>query len=294
MNSFVIARKTFRDNRMSTIGTSIAVIAMAVIVAALYPSYSEALKEFELPGFYQGLIGEAGDISSPEGFLSIEFFSWIPLLVITMAVIGGTRAIASEEADGTMDILLAQPVSRTRLMLEKAAGLTVAVSIMVLVAIPSLVISANVVGVDIAASKLVSGTVSMLSLVLLFLMFSLWAAAALPNRSSAVMLTVGVLIVSFFIHSLGASIESLQTARKFFPFYWTDSSAALVHGLRWGWLIWTGAVTAGLLAGAVWSFNRREIASGASDWSLRKLVPWALSPPSRHDREAEPMEEPGA
>jgi hypothetical protein len=49
-----------------------------------------------------------------------------------------------------------------------------------------------------------------------------------------------------------------------------------------------------LLAGAVWSFERRDIANGASDWTLRKLLPWTASPPSRHVKEAEPIEEPGA
>jgi len=294
MSSFTIAKQSFRDNRTATIGMSVAVVVLAAVVTALYPSYKEMLGDFELPGFYAGFVGEAGDISSPEGFLSVEFFSWIPLLVITMAIIGGTRAIASEESDGTMDILLAQPVSRTRFVIEKAVGLIISLSIMILVSIPALVISTRLVGMDIGAGNLAAGAISMLSLVLLFLMLSLWAAAATPSRSSAVMVSVGILIVSFFIHNLGASIEVLETPRKFLPFYWGEGSTALVHGIQWGWLALTAAVSCGFLAGAVWSFNRRDIASGASDWNLRALLPWKPSLPHRHNIHHDTMEEPGA
>ena len=294
MSSLVIARKSFRDNRTAAFGVGVAVMTMGLLAMALYPTYKESLADFELPAAYQGIVGETGDISSPEGFLSAEFFSWIPLLVITMAIIGGTRALASEESDGTMDILLAQPVSRTRIVLEKAAGLTIAVSVMVFVSIPALLLGKMLVDSEIDGSKLVAAVFPMLSVVLLFTALSLWTAAALPSRSAAVTATAGILVFSFVFHSMGASIDALATARKFFPFYWADSSAVLVHGMRWGWFLWTMAVAGTCLAGAVWSFERRDIASGASDWSLRGLLLGKLGSGGRADFDSEPMEEPGA
>jgi len=47
-------------------------------------------------------VGEAGSITFPEGFLTAEFFSTMPFVLITMAIIAGTGALAGEEAGGTL------------------------------------------------------------------------------------------------------------------------------------------------------------------------------------------------
>ena len=64
------------------------------------------------------------DYISAAGYLGSELFSFmVPLLLLIAAVGAGARAIAGEEERGTLDLLLANPVSRRRLVLEKLAAL---------------------------------------------------------------------------------------------------------------------------------------------------------------------------
>ena len=47
----------------------------------------------------------------------------VPLLLLIAAIGAGARATAGEEERGTLDLLLANPISRRRLVLEKLAAL---------------------------------------------------------------------------------------------------------------------------------------------------------------------------
>jgi ABC-2 type transport system permease protein len=79
---------------------------------------------------YQAL----GYDNSPTGYLQGTLFALLgPLLAVMMAVAAGARAIAGDEEAGTLELLLAHPVSRTRLLLERFGALAAAVILLRLV-----------------------------------------------------------------------------------------------------------------------------------------------------------------
>src|SRR5512146_735571 len=128
-NAFV---KTLRDARRAIGWWSLGLIAMAALMIAVYPTvrdnpdlnrmvedYPDALKAF---------IAFGGDLDyvSGAGYLGSELFSFmVPLLLLVAAIGAGARALAGEEERGTLDLLLANPLSRRRLVLDKLAALTV-------------------------------------------------------------------------------------------------------------------------------------------------------------------------
>ncbi|GAB4338945.1 MAG: hypothetical protein Kow0010_27270 [Dehalococcoidia bacterium] len=276
MRGAVVARKALRDMRTAALAVGAVNVLMAALVIGLYPEFKDMLGDLEeLPPIYQAFLGQAGGYDTPEGFIAAEFFSWIPLLIITVAIIGGTGALAGEESAGTMDLLLAQPIARWRLVVEKALGITVALVAMALVALPGFVAMLPFFDTDISVWKLALATAGMVPLGLLYLGLSLWAAAALPTRTSAVVAVVGLAVAAYILHTLGAVVPWLDTARKFQPFYWADGSRPLVEGLSAAWAGWNVlllTLATGTLACAVYSFERRDIASGAREWGLRQAL----------------------
>lgn len=285
MNRCGLFRKTLRDVRTSTIAVAITNFAMAFVLILLYPEYRDSLADFDASGMYEGFLGEAGSITSPEGFLSAEFFSWIPLLLITVAIIGGTGAFAGEEGAGTLDFLLAQPISRRRLVVEKAAALSLAVAIAALASFPGFLLGRVFVEFDLGLLRVFEAVVNMLPVTLLFLALALWGSAAFPGRGAAAMLSIGVVVVMYFLNTIGAAVDLLDTPRKITPFYWSDGSHVLIHGfdpLRAGGLL---AVAAIFFVLAVASFERRDVSTGSREWSLRGLLhrgPAATPPPGEH------------
>ncbi len=122
--------KTLRDARRAIAWWSLGLVAMTALMVAVYPSvrdnpelnkmvddYPDAFKAFF------GL-GENVDYTSAVGYLNSELFSFmVPLLLLIAAIGAGARATAGEEERGTLDLLLANPISRRRLVLDKLAAL---------------------------------------------------------------------------------------------------------------------------------------------------------------------------
>ncbi|MCH8116228.1 MAG: ABC transporter permease subunit, partial [Chloroflexi bacterium] len=120
--------KTLRDSRKSILFYSIGTMALGLYVALFFPTIRDAagFANFleDLPEVFQALIGDAETYTTAEGFLNIEVFSFMgPLIVSVFAIVAGTAAIAGEEESHTLDQLLANPISRTSVLLQKAGAL---------------------------------------------------------------------------------------------------------------------------------------------------------------------------
>lgn len=262
MNALPLAWKTLRDLRAATLAIGATNFLMAVFIVAIFPSYAEQLAGIDFPALYDAFFGEA-PISSPEGFTSAEFFSWVPLLIITLAIIGGTAAIAGEESAGTLDALLALPVRRRDVLLAKALGNALALVLVALVSYPGFALTALFVDFPISWANLWWATVSMLPVSFLYLALALWAGAALPGRGAAAIVTIGAVVVAYVLNTMGAAVADLQEVRKVSPFYWAEGSRTLVHGLQWERVLGLLLLAAIVLVAAMRAAERREIGARA-------------------------------
>ena len=281
MKSSSIVRKTLRDHAGAGISVAVTAALIGVLDLLIYPSYSKQLKDFQMPEAFKALIGEATSIASPQGFLTAEYFSWIPLLVIVVAIIAGTSAIAGEEAAGTLEFLLAQPVTRLRLLLQKAGALSLLITLVILVPYPLMVGMMAITDFELSPLRLFVTTVNIIPISLLFLYLALWCSAAMPTRAAAAITSGGVVVVTFFLSTIGALVDVLDQPRKISPFYWADSSRILISGFDWLRAIAMMLVAGVFLALSAWSFQRREVSSGGKEISfgwLRRRRANALPP----------------
>ena len=255
--------KTVRDYRGVTAWIVLVVAVIAIVDIAIYPSYRDALKQFQTPDAFKGFIGQAGSLSSPAGFISAEFFSWIPLLLITLAIVGITGELGGEEGQGTLEFLLAQPIRRSRCLSEKAGGVALLIVLATLIATVALVVSAWVFAFEISKLRLAQATLNMLPLTFFYLAIAVTASAMLPSRGTAALIATGTVVAGYFLNAIGASVASINWLQKLSPFYWGDSSHVLVDGLVW-WRVVALLAVAGTLFGiAVVTFERRDVGSAA-------------------------------
>ena len=95
--------KTLRDGRRSLLWWGIGLVAATSLTVAFYPAFSDA-PEFDevfeqIPeALIKMFAGEFTDLTSPEGFLNSQLFFFVPLMFVIFAVLGGSGAIAGEEA----------------------------------------------------------------------------------------------------------------------------------------------------------------------------------------------------
>jgi len=124
--------KTLRDGRLSLAGWSLGLVLISFYLAYVFPFISnspELVRVLDsLPPVIRNLIGKANPLQSAAGFFNVQPFSvFAPLLFLIFAVARGSDTLAGEEERGTLELLLAAPLSRRRLVLEKFAALAVEV-----------------------------------------------------------------------------------------------------------------------------------------------------------------------
>jgi ABC-2 type transport system permease protein len=274
MSRYPIARKAFRDARVTALGGGLLSFSLALMYVLMFPWVQEAFEGIELPSIYERFAGGAGLITEPAGFLATEYFSFVPLVIIIFAVVAGTGATAGEESAGTLDLLLAQPVSRRRVVVEKAAGLTAAVSVAMVAGAPGAWLGQLFVDFDLAPWRILLSMVLTIPLLLLFLMLAMFAGATLPNRAAAVVLTTAMAVAGYVLQTLGLLVTQLEDARKVTPFYWAEVSEMLVGDINPFRPLLLLVPAAVILVFTVVAFERRDIASGSREIGWQRWLRW--------------------
>lgn len=271
MKLWTIFRKTLRDVRGMTIGIGLFLAIIVLVDLAIYPSYKDSLQDFQIPPAMEGLLGEAATMASPEGFITAEFYSWAPLVLMILAISDGTSAFAGEERDGTIDLLLSQPIKRWEFAMGKTIALACSVTLAALASLPGIALGLALVDFDIGLGRLSAAVVYMLPVTLLVTTLSLLASATFPNRGSAAMAVTAFVLASYLVQVLGDVAPVLRTVRKVSMFYWAEPSRVVIGGFDWlrAAMLLLLALVAAVLA--VWAFERRDLSSGVREWRPRDV-----------------------
>src|SRR5829696_3377359 len=117
----IVAARFERDQRRAHLAWATGIVAVMVVTAAFWPSI-EGTDSFDdviedLPANLQALIGarEGVSLGTPAGYLNARVFATVlPVLLTVYGISRGARAVAGSEEDGTLELMLANPVSRAR------------------------------------------------------------------------------------------------------------------------------------------------------------------------------------
>lgn len=264
--------KALRDSRWQVFWYGAGLASLAAVVIVIYPSYRAQLQNFELPEAFKAFFGGVGEYGSPQGFVSAEFFSsWIPALLAIFAIMQGTSALAGEEANGTMELLLAQPVSRRRLVLEKLAAFVVSTGAILGLTCIGWVLSIPFVDIDLSLGRTLLATFNLAPIVLAFGALSAWAGAAFPDRRLATGFVAMIAVVSYVVDALAQLVDILSPLRWTSAFHYYAGTTVIRDGLDWPKM----AVLLGAFflfsALTLKAFERRDIHVRAGAYSLRSL-----------------------
>lgn len=258
--------KTLRDAKRSVLYYSIGSIVLGLYVTLFYPTIRDATGLFDfleqLPEAMQALVGDAETYTTAEGFLNAEMFSFMgPMVFGIFAIIAGMGAIAGEEESHTLDQLLANPISRTKILLQKAAAL------MTNMLGPSFGLWIGLVGGSIVADfdlSVTGTTQAVLSLYLLgvtlgFIALAVGAATGRKGLAGGIAAAVGV--VGFLLDTFLSVVELLDPARFISVFYYFNSNEVMLNGINFVHFLVLIGISVAVLVFSAWRFERRDIAN---------------------------------
>jgi ABC-2 type transport system ATP-binding protein len=231
MGASVLAH-TLRERRRGLLGWSLGVAALAALIAAYWPSVRDSadLQSFtrNLPEAMRALIG-GGDYSTAAGFLNAELFAFMmPLLFLVVAIGMGARAVVGEEERGTIDLLLSTPLTRRRMLVEKALG-----GVLVLLALGGVLFAALLLGGAVVDMGIRAGRLAAISL--------------------------AVVLVALPFGALAPLIGSLDRWQDASPFAWYASRDVLAGHLSLAHVALLVGTALVLAAAAVVALERRDL-----------------------------------
>ncbi len=262
-----VFRKTIWDRRRGYIWWVLGMAAITGITVAFWPTLqrdSEVLAQLldNLPEGMMSLFGaeDAGAFLTGPGYVNSRVFASVgSFIAIFFAVSMGTAAIAGEEDRRTMDVLLANPIPRDRVVLESFGAMALLTSVLAAVVWATLALTNPLFDIGLPLTGITAASIGMSLLALSFGSLALMIGALTGQRSLTVGIASGVTIATFFINGLAPLIDSIAWTQKLTPFYWLLDHNPLKNGLSWQLSVLL-AMTLLCVAVAVWGFRRRDVA----------------------------------
>lgn len=256
--------KTLRDQRGALLGWGIGLALLALYLAWIYPFVNRAaemMKVLEtLPPVLKNLIGKNEFMATPEGFFNLQPYSiLLPLLFVVFAVSRGSDAIAGEEERGTLDLLLANPLPRWRLVADKSLAHGAALLALSTWFWLALLAATRLFGIVLDAGRLAAVTCGCWLLGMVFYALALACGGWQGSKKFSIGVSGGVAVVTFLINAYAPMVGRLRPWRIVSPFYYYNGNSVLSNGVVAAHVLALAGLMAVLFAVALAAFARRDL-----------------------------------
>ena len=214
----------------------------------------------ELMAFF----GQQGGVITPTSFLNLEFFSFTPLILGIMVVSTASGLVARREEDGTLELVIAQPISRSRVFWGKLLALLVSLTLILGLTWSGFAIGMGQGGTfDFSLWEMSRAFISLFAVLLVFLSLALLFSMVLPSSTTAGLVSGFLVVVFYFISSLSNIDEKLEGINNFSPMRYYQGAEAIEQFEPYHLLILLGTSLIFILLSWL-IFERRDLRFGGS------------------------------
>lgn len=258
--------KSLRDQTRPLVMWVIGVAFYVAMLMSVYPSIRHSAGQ--LQGYINSLpsavraafLGPGGNFSSPVGFVNTELLSWLaPVVFIAFAVSIAARALAGEEENGTLSLLLAHTVGRRRLVLHKYAAMIVAVAILGLAFWLALLVATTIAGTPVGAGKLAQALLRLTLLGLAIGSVTFAVGGASGRRQAGIAAGAGVGVAMYLLNTLAAMNTTIRPFRFLSLFHYSGGASPLGQSLDAVGVAVLLGTSAVLLVATLVLFERRDV-----------------------------------
>jgi len=250
---------TLRLRVLSTVSGALGLIAVLLAVGALFPSVGHTIGTLNIPKGVSNLLGGA-DYATLTGWYTSEIGSvYGPLVIAALAITGASATTAGEEEDRILALVLAQPVTRTRLVAAKGAAVAAAVAAVAVAAWLGLIAGVALGGGGISVQHLAAYCVHLAFFGLAIGSVALAAAAATGRRALATEVAAAVAIAGWLINGFAPLADPVAWLRFLSPYYYYAHNDPLTQGIDLVDLLVLAVLAAAMTAVAIVRFARRDL-----------------------------------
>lgn len=263
-----ILRRALRDRRNALFWWMLGLAVLNLFTLAFYPTvrgqqnFDELVQQ--MPEALRAMFGmeDGVSLSSAPGYLWARLFSsLLTVLLVIYSIVGGAGLIGGSEEDGTLELILANPVSRAAVAFQRFLALLLLLAALSLFAAVTLVLMAlpfsALEGVD--AGGLAVAFAGLFSLASLHASVAFAGGAIAGRRGPG--LAAGTVLAAggFLAQGLLAAAGAPAWVRNLNPWHWYLEQNLLAFGPRWEAVVPALALAALPVAAGIAVFRRRDL-----------------------------------
>ncbi|HZC33912.1 MAG TPA: ABC transporter permease subunit [Candidatus Bathyarchaeia archaeon] len=257
---------TWRSQRTKLLVVCIAIAAWSVFLPVIYQSFGVQMKSLVDSGIIPKQLTNfgGGDVFSLSGAVALGYVHPISIILLSVFAIGfTTSAVAGERQRGTLEVLLARPLSRRTVYATLLASVLVFVGLVLAAASIGTLIGSAIVGVvnELAVDRLPTLWLNGFLLWGAIAAIGLAASVSFDRLTPALGITMAIVVVSYFVDILGSLWPDAAGLQRYSLFHYLAARDILNGTLDlvgFALLALVGSIAIGL---ALIVFPRRDLAA---------------------------------
>lgn len=263
-----VFRHAVRQNRARLVVVILALAAWGVLMPLIYATFGVEMREIveQFPMIEQFTRFGGGNMFSLPGSIALGFIHPIAIALLAVFAVGYTvNAVAGERQRGTLENVLARPISRRSFYVTLFVVAALFIALSVAAALAGTAGSAAVMGVmdelEVANLPLLwfNGTLLYVAIAAV----GLAASVSFDRAAPAAGITLAFVIVSYFLQIIGSLWPDAEPLQPYSIFHYLKAEETLTQGLQLFDVTLLLAVIVLAVAYALVVFPRRDLAAPA-------------------------------
>ncbi len=264
-------RESARSVAMVGLGFGLLVFFVSSLLASEFGTAQSraeiAAQATQLPVVFRGLLGDPINVETMGGFISWRLLNIGPLMVGIWSLMALAGTIGGESARGSLEMLMTEPISRSRIALHKLAahlvGMAIAVLLVAMLTWLGTVAFATLPGDDVPfldtlAQMLWLGGMALAGAAVAF------ALGPILGRGGAAGAAAAFLVGGYIVNGYAEAVPILNALKPLSPFAWTAGHRPMAGVSDWPSLGLLAAFEVAVFAIGVTAFVRRDLGNTLS------------------------------
>ena len=261
------------SRRISILGWGIGLALFASMYTAVFPAMADQMESFANVELYKAM---GIDLGSFAGYIASVVVQIVPVILGVYVIMMSTGTLAGEEDNGTLELVVAMPLPRWKIVAMKAAALSIVLFLIMAIMGAGSALTLHLIKgttqVDVTSTQLFVALLGVWPLMLAFFSIGLFLGALMPSRRQAVTVMTIFYIASFLAKSIAGYVGSLDWLRSFSLFAYVDTTTSVfTNGIDVGGALFLLVVAAIFFLLALWMFQGRNITVGQWPWQRKQM-----------------------
>jgi ABC-2 type transport system permease protein len=265
VNGALFAR-TWAAQRLKLLVVAVALAIWGTLMPIIYQAFRSQITFVLDSGLIpKGLMSfGGGDMFSLAGVVALGFIHPLAVAMVLVFALGFTvNAVAGERQRGTLEVLLARPISRRSLYVTLLAASVLFIAVAIAAQVVGIVVGSALSGAlgGLPADRLAQMWLNAFLVFVAIGAVSLLASVSFDRLSPALTVSLAVVLVSYFLEILGSLWTDARGLQPWSLFHYLDPRGALAGTMTAAdWMVPVVVIVVAVAAALV-VFPRRDLAA---------------------------------